>query len=197
MKKLNDKVTIYKGRHHMIWEGRIVSMTKRTCAVTGKEYIQFGLYVEREFRKPGYAASFLRRTIYASGKEVKKGWWVTEHYGVLVRLMDDYLDIAEPIWDKQRAIVWEKELKDTEVQLIEVSEKRKLAIEKLSPHLRDEYVKVKSHYAGDVIVAVSGGVCTGCYVNIPPNIVGELHAGNSVIRCEQCGRFLYHSDEYD
>ena len=97
----------------MIWEGHIVSIRKYTSEVTGKENTQFGLYVEREFRKPGYAASFLRRTIYASGKEVKKGWWVTEHYGVLVRLMDDYLDIAQPIWDKQRAIVWEKHLKDT------------------------------------------------------------------------------------
>jgi len=91
----------------------------------------------------------------------------------------------------------ESELKDNEVQLIEVSEKRERAIEKLSPQLRDEYEKVKSHYAGDAIVAVSAGVCTGCYVNIPPNIVGEIHAGGSVIRCEQCGRFLYFSNEYD
>ncbi|UCE26489.1 MAG: hypothetical protein JSW52_09065 [Candidatus Coatesbacteria bacterium] len=91
----------------------------------------------------------------------------------------------------------ETELKDTEIQLIEVSEKRKRAIEKLSPQLRDEYEKVKSHYPGDAIVAVSGGVCTGCYVNIPPNVVGELHAGGSIIRCEQCGRFLYFNNEYE
>jgi predicted nucleic acid-binding Zn-ribbon protein len=91
----------------------------------------------------------------------------------------------------------EKELQDTEVQLIEVSEKRKRAVERLSPQLREDYVKVRSHYAGDAIVAVSGGVCTGCYVNIPPNIVGELHAASRIIRCEQCGRFLYYSDECD
>ena len=113
MKKLNDKVTIYKDRHSMIWEGRIVSMTKRTCGVTGKERTQFGLYVEREFRKPDYAASFRGHTIYASGKEVKDGWWVTEHDGVLVQLMDDYLDIADPIWKKQQSIVWDKHLRDT------------------------------------------------------------------------------------
>jgi predicted nucleic acid-binding Zn-ribbon protein len=93
--------------------------------------------------------------------------------------------------------VLERELEDTEVQLIEVTKKRELAVEKLSPRIRDEYSKVKSHYAGEAIVLVSGGVCTGCYVNIPPNIVGELRAGDRVIRCEQCGRFLCYRDEYE
>lgn len=91
----------------------------------------------------------------------------------------------------------ERELKDAEVQLIEVAKKRELAVEKLSPRIREEYSKVKSHYAGEAIVIVSGSVCTGCYVNIPPNIVGELRAGDSVIRCEQCGRFLCYRDEYE
>jgi predicted nucleic acid-binding Zn-ribbon protein len=91
----------------------------------------------------------------------------------------------------------EEELEDTEVQLIEVSEKRNRAIERLSPQLREEYLKIRAHYAGDAIVSVEGGVCTGCYVNIPPNVVGELHAVKNIIRCEQCGRFLYCGDDYE
>jgi predicted nucleic acid-binding Zn-ribbon protein len=98
---------------------------------------------------------------------------------------------------EQSLKVLKRESEDTEIQLVEVTKKRELAIGRLSPQVREEYSKIKSHYVGEAIVVVSGGVCTGCYVNIPPNIVGELQAGDTIIRCEQCGRFLCCGDEYE
>lgn len=122
-----------------------------------------------------------------------------------MELLDDYTrlvtdteaNIVEIRVNKEQTLTeLKKELKDTEVQLIEVAEKRKRATDKLSPQIREEYLKLMSHYDGEAIVPDADGVCNGCFVNIPPKIIGELKAERTIIRCEQCGRFLYAGDEF-
>jgi predicted nucleic acid-binding Zn-ribbon protein len=84
----------------------------------------------------------------------------------------------------------QERLRDVEVQLIEVAQKRERFIPKLSPPVRGEYGRLCEHYPGGAFAVAAGGVCRGCYVNVPAQVVAELRAGGKLYRCESCGRFV-------
>lgn len=102
--------------------------------------------------------------------------------------------------ENERAPLLEKvarfrdELNDVEIQQIEVVEKRKIAIERLSPQMRGEYERLHERYNGEAVVPVIDGTCKGCFVNVPPQVIEKLYRGGSIIRCDSCGRFLYIED---
>ncbi|MCP4229995.1 MAG: hypothetical protein GY771_07585, partial [bacterium] len=79
---------------------------------------------------------------------------------------------------------------------IEVTEKRKRAIERLSPQMRGEYERIHNRYNGEAVVPLINGTCKGCFVNVPPQVIERLYRGGAIIRCDSCGRFLYTSEEY-
>lgn len=103
--------------------------------------------------------------------------------------------------EKERAPLQEQvarfndELKDAEIQLIEVAEKRKRAVEKLTPQMKGEYERVHQRYNGEAVVPLLNGTCKGCFVNVPPQIIEQLYQADSIIRCDNCGRFLYISKD--
>jgi len=85
----------------------------------------------------------------------------------------------------------EARLRDAEVQLVEVDEKRKRLIPGLSPSVRAEYTRLFERYGGNAFAAAAEGVCQGCYVNVPAQVVAELRGGGRLYRCESCGRFIF------
>jgi predicted nucleic acid-binding Zn-ribbon protein len=80
--------------------------------------------------------------------------------------------------------------RDVDVQLVEVNEKRKRLIAELSQRVRAEYERLFERYNGAAFAVAAGGVCQGCFVNVPAQIVAELRAGDRLYRCESCGRFI-------
>ncbi len=81
-------------------------------------------------------------------------------------------------------------LRDINVQLLEVKEKRGRLIPELSPQIRCEYQRIAEHYGGDAFTRIVDGVCQGCFVNIPAKTVSEIRGGHTLYRCESCGRFV-------
>ncbi len=84
----------------------------------------------------------------------------------------------------------EARLRDADVQLVEVNEKRKRLIAGLSQRVRAEYERLFERYDGAAFAVAVGGVCQGCFVNVPAQVVAELRAGDRLYRCESCGRFI-------
>ncbi|NIT34890.1 MAG: hypothetical protein GTN49_00060 [candidate division Zixibacteria bacterium] len=82
-------------------------------------------------------------------------------------------------------------LRDVEVQLVEVEEKRERLIPTLSQPVRAGYVRLFERYQGGAFAVVADGVCQGCYVNIPAKVVADLRSGAKLYRCESCGRFIF------
>ncbi len=84
----------------------------------------------------------------------------------------------------------EARLRDVEVQLVEVEEKRKRLLPTLTQPVRAEYQRLFERYGGNAFAAAAEGVCRGCFVNVPAKVVAELRAGGKIYRCESCGRFI-------
>jgi predicted nucleic acid-binding Zn-ribbon protein len=52
------------------------------------------------------------------------------------------------------------------------------------------YERYFSKFGERAIVPVKGGVCSGCFIAIPPMRLDKIRAMDEIIYCENCGRIL-------
>jgi predicted nucleic acid-binding Zn-ribbon protein len=63
-------------------------------------------------------------------------------------------------------------------------------LDKVRNDLRALYERYYEKYHDRAIVSVKGGVCTGCFVTIPPMRLDIIRRMDSIEFCENCGRIL-------
>lgn len=68
---------------------------------------------------------------------------------------------------------------------------REELLRKIDPALISQYNKVKDKHPGDALVAVKHNSCTGCFMQIGPQIIVQIARGGPLQRCPGCGRILY------
>jgi len=61
----------------------------------------------------------------------------------------------------------------------------------LSPRLLSKFDQVKEQRNGLGVVPVTGGVCNGCNITIPPQLYNELHRNEELKSCPNCQRIIY------
>ncbi len=49
----------------------------------------------------------------------------------------------------------------------------------------------------NVVVGVDHGVCGGCHMKLPPQLVISCQARKDIITCSNCGRILYYTSDMD
>lgn len=76
---------------------------------------------------------------------------------------------------------------------IEEATKARLVIaSQLNRELIGRYELIFSRRGGMAVVAVSGGICQGCYMNIPPQLWNEIIKSERLNLCPSCHRILYY-----
>lgn len=67
-------------------------------------------------------------------------------------------------------------------------------IKTLKGQIPDNYItrfyRLYSRY-GSAIVRANGGICHGCYLNLPSSQASEVTHSKVLHTCQNCGRFLY------
>ena len=48
-----------------------------------------------------------------------------------------------------------------------------------------------------VVVGVDRGVCGGCHMKLPPQLLVMCQADRELVGCSNCGRILYYTREMD
>ncbi|MDF0644131.1 MAG: C4-type zinc ribbon domain-containing protein [Nitrospira sp.] len=61
--------------------------------------------------------------------------------------------------------------------------------------LLDRYTKLKSARKDQALAAIKGGMCTGCRLQIPPQLVAEVKRSQDLHTCPYCHRMLYWEGE--
>lgn len=59
------------------------------------------------------------------------------------------------------------------------------------------YERLRRGKGGRVVVGVEHGVCGGCHMKLPPQIVISCQGAQEVICCPNCGRLLYYTQGMD
>lgn len=72
---------------------------------------------------------------------------------------------------------------------------KELQMEDVRNDLRRIYERYFSKFGERAIVPVKGGVCSGCFIAIPPMRQDKIRAMDEIIYCENCGRILIWDDE--
>jgi predicted nucleic acid-binding Zn-ribbon protein len=99
--------------------------------------------------------------------------------------------------DAEAAFLARKEdLESTQARLTaelgQLHEQQKAKMAGISKNLLDRYSKFRSSGKKDqAVVPVRGGICSGCRLQLPPQLVAEVKRGESVQSCSYCHRILF------
>jgi len=80
--------------------------------------------------------------------------------------------------------------KQFEAEEIELTEKRKVILEKLIEPYKSLYERINGSMKGEAIAIVRKGNCSGCYNSVPPQREIEIRMANDIFTCQGCGRIL-------
>ena len=104
---------------------------------------------------------------------------------------EEELKKLEEEWGKKQEEI-ETKLAGIEQGVAEASKVRKTLAEQLNGELIERYELIFSRRAGMAVVAVSEGICQGCYMNIPPQLTNEILKNERLNLCPSCHRILYY-----
>lgn len=114
------------------------------------------------------------------------------------RLREDEKRIQEEFenLDRQCAEI-DKELTKAISHREGVQSQRDPLVGQIDRTLFQNYVRIRdSIRSGPAVVPMNGEVCGGCHMYLRAQIVNEVLAGEKVHQCSQCGRLLYHPDNF-
>lgn len=101
---------------------------------------------------------------------------------------------AEAAFGKQKT-----ELEALEARLAaelgELEEKRKLVEASADKSLLDRYNKLKNTRKDLAVAPIRGGICSGCRLQIEPQLVAEVKRSEKLLSCSYCQRILYWEEE--
>ncbi len=89
---------------------------------------------------------------------------------------------------------FEKKCADDKEMLEEYLAQQQHIGQTLDPALMNKFLRISKMNKGLAVTRVNKEVCTGCFMNIPPQLYIEVQRGDSLISCPQCSRILYFSN---
>jgi predicted nucleic acid-binding Zn-ribbon protein len=94
---------------------------------------------------------------------------------------------------------WQKKQEEMQAQISgidravsEAASRRKTIASQVAGDLISRYELIFARRGGTAVVEVTGGICQGCYMNIPPQLWNEIIKSEKVTLCPSCQRILYY-----
>jgi uncharacterized protein len=86
---------------------------------------------------------------------------------------------------------------DLEKELAELSANREQLAAAVEATARARYERLMRSKGEHVIVGVERGVCGGCHMRLPPQLLVMCQAKKELVSCSNCGRILYYTRDMD
>ncbi|WP_447974171.1 zinc ribbon domain-containing protein [Nitrospira sp. Kam-Ns4a] len=80
-------------------------------------------------------------------------------------------------------------------ELAELEARQRAAARRLEQTLLDRYAKLKATRKDLAVVPVRDGICQGCRLQLPPQLVAEVKRSEDLVVCSYCQRILYWDGE--
>jgi uncharacterized protein len=122
----------------------------------------------------------------------------------LIRVMEDIDSVKKEINSQQEEVVkmqqeWQKKQEELQARISgidravsEASTRRQTIASQITGDLISRYELIFARRGGTAVVEVTGGICQGCYMNIPPQLWNEIIRSEKVNLCPSCQRILYY-----
>lgn len=111
----------------------------------------------------------------------------------IVRLTRE-ADEAKKLADSHVAKLGERE-KNLQQELAELQSNRDQLFAAVDETVRGRYERLVKNKGENVLVGVHHGVCGGCHMKLPAQILVACQAHQELVTCTNCGRILYHTHD--
>jgi len=99
----------------------------------------------------------------------------------------------EEVKEEQSKIKLKVKDKTKELKSLQAEEKK--ATPGIDEEILFKFERIIRSKAGVGIVPLHKGVCSGCYMILPPEFVNTVHSGKNVMFCPYCSRILFYADD--
>ncbi len=82
-------------------------------------------------------------------------------------------------------------------ELAELETNRQDLAEAVGESERGRYERLFRNKGENVVVGVQHGVCGGCHMRLPPQLLVQCQAAKELVTCSNCGRILYYTRDMD
>jgi len=79
-------------------------------------------------------------------------------------------------------------------KLNQLAKRHKEIKEKIDAKLLEEYKKMHGRFGDTVVARLTGSRCGGCHMELSILLRDQVRKGESLVKCENCGRILYAGD---
>lgn len=81
-------------------------------------------------------------------------------------------------------------------RLAELQKEREDACVVVPGPVLKRYEFIRERISNPVIVPVTAGVCSGCFIQIPPQAFNDLQKGETILSCPNCQRLIYWCEHF-
>jgi predicted nucleic acid-binding Zn-ribbon protein len=82
-------------------------------------------------------------------------------------------------------------------ELAQLQANREQLAAAVDPSVRARYERQVRNKGDNIVVGVQHGVCGGCHMRLPPQLLVSCQANKELITCINCGRILYYTRDMD
>lgn len=137
----------------------------------------------------------------ADGKKANK-----EREDAVLRLMEKIEQLSQEITQlsgkaAEEEVEFKKEEEELSTKKVELEKEKRIKEaevlkleEKVDKEVLEKFNSIRTRYA-DPLAAVERGICSGCNMNIPPQMYIELLKAQKFHFCPNCYRFVYPEDK--
>lgn len=93
-------------------------------------------------------------------------------------------------WQKQQQMLG-TQITGIDRAVTEAANRRQSIAAQITGDLISRYELIFSRRGGTAVVEVSGGICQGCFMNIPPQLSNEIVRSDKVHLCPSCLRIVF------
>ncbi|HZV33343.1 MAG TPA: C4-type zinc ribbon domain-containing protein [Verrucomicrobiae bacterium] len=101
---------------------------------------------------------------------------------------------AKKLLDGQVADLKKRE-ENLKKELGELEANRQQLAEAVDEGARSRYERLLKNKGSNVVVGVQHGVCGGCHMKVPAQLIVSAQAQQEIITCSNCGRILYYTPD--
>ncbi|MFW6005071.1 MAG: zinc ribbon domain-containing protein [Desulfonatronovibrionaceae bacterium] len=91
----------------------------------------------------------------------------------------------------------DSEMNEINQRIKVLNKKREKACSDVPAPILSRYNFIKDRLNNPVIVSVKRGVCTGCYISIPPQSFIEIQKGEQIMNCPNCQRLIFWEEHFN
>jgi predicted nucleic acid-binding Zn-ribbon protein len=108
-----------------------------------------------------------------------------------IKVKEEQAGVIQEEW-KQKHAEMEAKISGIDQLVSEASTLRNNIASQIAAELISRYELIFARRGGTAVVEVAGGICQGCYMNIPPQLWNEIIKSEKVNLCPSCQRILYY-----